>query len=163
MSFNDYKIRQFFRLSFTSQYNTDIAEPLRINNAFGLQDFIQDSIQGNQRLTLRSETVIFTPGKIFGFSFAPFLTGDFSYLKPTERSITQSNFYYGLGGGVRTRNENLVFGTIELKAIYFPRKIWNENQFKIGISTNLRFRYNSSYVGTPDFVQNNSDIRNDIF
>lgn len=160
---NRLKIRQFMRLSFTSQFNNYIAEPLRINNAFGLQDFRQDSIQAKRRLTLRSETVFFAPGKFFGFSYAPFLTGDFSLIAPTKQSIDQSQFYYGIGGGIRTRNENLVFGTIELKAIYFPRKIRWENQFKIGITTNLRFRYNSSYVGTPAFIQNNSDIRNDIF
>lgn len=157
------KIRQFMRLSYTSQFNTSIAEPLRINNAFGLQDFRQDSIQAKRRLTLRSETVFFAPGKVFGFSYAPFLTGDFSLLEPTLESIDPSHFYYGIGGGIRTRNENLVFGTIELKAIYFPRKIIGQSQFKIGITTNLRFRYNSSYVSAPDFVQNNNDIRNDIF
>ncbi|WP_139188079.1 BamA/TamA family outer membrane protein [Arachidicoccus rhizosphaerae] len=157
------KVRQFMRMSYSSQFNTAIAEPLRINNAFGLQDFRQDSIQAKRRLTLRSETIFFSPGKVFGFSFAPFLTGDFSLIEPTKQSIDPSHFYYGLGGGIRTRNENLVFGTIELKAIYFPRKIYGQNQFKIGLTTNLRFRYNSSYVSAPEFVQVNNDIRNDIF
>ena len=158
------KIRQFMRLSYTSQFNTYIAEPLRINNAFGLQEFRQDSIQAKRRLTLRSETVFFSPGKLFGFSFAPFLTGDFSLIEPTKLSFAPiHHFYYGLGGGIRTRNENLVFGTIELKAIYFPRKVYGESQFKIGLTTNLRFRYNSSYVSAPEFVQYNNDIRNDIF
>lgn len=164
MLFRRLKIRQFMRISYTSQFNTAIGEPLRINsNVFGLQDFRQDSIQAKRRLTLRSETVFFAPGKVFGFSFAPFLTGDFSLLEPTVESIDPSKFYYGLGGGIRTRNENLVFGTIELKGIFFPRKIVGESRFKIGITTNLRFRYNSSYVSTPDFIQNNNDVRNDIF
>lgn len=163
MVWNNLKIRQFMRLSYTSQFNTYVAEPLRINNTFGLQDFIQDSIQGNERTTLRSETVFYTPGKVFGFSFAPFLTGDLSYLPPTTKSINQSSFFYGIGGGLRTRNENLVFGTIELKAIYFPKRIPGQHQFKVGITTNLRFRYNSSYVSEPSLIQYNSDIRNDIF
>ena len=161
--FKQLKVRQFMRLSYTTQFNTAIAEPLRINNAFGLQDFRQDSIQAKRRLTLRSETIFFAPGKLFGFSFAPFLTGDFSLIEPTKQSIDPSHFYYGLGGGIRTRNENLVFGTIELKAIYFPRKIYGQSSFKIGLTTNLRFRYNSSYVSAPEFVQVNNDIRNDIF
>lgn len=163
MVWNKLKIRQFMRLSYTTQFNSNVGEPLRINNAFGLQDFIQDSIQGHQRTTLRSETVFYTPGKIFGFSFAPFLTGDFSYLPPTSQSIDKSSFFYGIGGGLRTRNENLVFGTIELKAIYFPKRIPGQHQFKVGITTNLRFRYNSNYVSAPELIQSNSDSRNDIF
>ncbi|ANI90600.1 hypothetical protein A9P82_03965 [Arachidicoccus ginsenosidimutans] len=160
---NNVKIRQFMRLSYTGQFSTFAAEPLRINNAFGLENFRQDSVQGNQRLTLRSQTIFFGPGKVFGFAYAPFLTGDLSYLKATQKSIDHSPFYYSIGGGLRVRNENLVFGTIELKGVFLPRKIAGENRFKIGISTNLRFRYNSSYVSPPALLEYNGDVSNDIF
>ncbi|HEY0299420.1 MAG TPA: hypothetical protein VGB84_09400 [Arachidicoccus sp.] len=159
----DFKIRQFMRLSYTGQFASYVQEPLRINNDFGLEQYKNDSIQGSQRLTLRSQTAIYCNGKFLGFAFAPFLTGDLSYLKTTRTSLLQSSWYYSIGGGLRLRNENLVFGTIELRGLYFPGKIAGENRFKIGLSTNLRFRYNSSYVNPPTLLEYNSDSNNDIF
>ncbi|MDE1191687.1 MAG: hypothetical protein PW786_06070 [Arachidicoccus sp.] len=160
-----FKVRQFMRLSYTGQFNRYIAEPLRINNDFGLEGFKNDSIQGTRRLTLRSQTVMYMPGKLLGFAFAPFLTGDISYIKQTKISSAfyNSSVYYSIGGGIRLRNENLVFGTIELKGLYFPRSIAGENRFKIGITTDIRFRYNSSYVSLPSLPEYNSDVNNDIF
>lgn len=161
----DFKVRQFMRLSYTGQYASYIAEPLRINNNFGLEGFRNDSIQGTHRATLRSQTVFYCPRKFLGFAFAPFLTGDVSYIKQTKQSAVffPSSVYYSIGGGLRVRNENLVFGTIELKGLYFPKSVAGENRFKIGITTDLRFRYNSSYVSPPSLLEYNSDVNNDIF
>jgi hypothetical protein len=68
-----------------------------------------------------------------------------------------------LGAGLRTRNENFVFGTIELRFIYFPRTVPGNNAFKITITTNLNFRFNSTYVTEPDIVQSNTDNNNGIY
>lgn len=161
----NFKVRQFMRLSYTGQFSPYVEEPLRINNNFGLESFRNDSIQGTQRATLRSQTVFYCPGKILGFGFAPFLTSDISYIRQTKMSsmFFKSSVYYSIGGGLRMRNENLVFGTIELKGLYFPRSVAGENRFKIGITTDIRFRYNASYVTPPSLLEYNSDINNDIF
>jgi len=158
-----YKIRQFIRFSYTGQFNTYAQEPLRISNPFGLEYFNRDSVQGTQRITLRSQTVIFCRGKILGFAFAPYLSGDISYLTTTVQSMAQRPWYYNVGGGVRVRNENLVFGTIDLHAMYYPRKIATMRRFVIGVSSNLRFRYNSNYVTAPELLEYNSDVNDDIF
>lgn len=69
-------------------------------------------------------------------------------------------FIFGLGGGLRARNENILFGTIELRFMYFPRKSMQHIAFKLTIDTNLRFRYNNTYVKEPDIIQVNSDNNN---
>ena len=64
---------------------------------------------------------------------------------------------------MRTRNENLVFNTIELRIVYFPRKTMQNNSFKIMLNTGIQFRYNNTYVRQPDVVYLNTDGLNSIY
>ena len=160
---NNLKIRQYLRMSYTRLFNRIGYEPLKINNPFGLRYFNADSVYGNRRASLHTETFFFLKRKLLGFHFAPFTFADISMLAPEGNPLSKSDMYYGIGGGVRTRNENLVFGTIEIRAIYFPRKVLDFNQFKIEINTQLNFRYNSNYVRAPDIIQLNSDYTNSIY
>ena len=63
-----------------------------------------------------------------------------------------TDLFTAVGGGVRTRNENLVFGTIELKGFYFPRLNGNMRDWKIEVNSNIRFRFKSSFIRRPDFI-----------
>lgn len=156
------KIREYLRFSYTRLINRITTEPLRIDNQFGLQSFSSDSALGNQRLSLYAETFMFTNYKLFGFRMAPFAFTDISWLSSRQgRGLT--GFYSGLGGGVRTRNENLIFGTMELRFIYFPTRAEKYNGFKISFNSNIRFRYSTRYVKAPDIIQVNSDDSNNSY
>jgi hypothetical protein len=78
-----------------------------------------------------------------------------SYIKLIGEAVDKGSIYTALGLGCRTRNENLVFGTIELKAYYYPRTISNMTPLNVSLTTGLRFRYNSQLIRRPDFVQMN--------
>jgi hypothetical protein len=104
------------------------------------------------RATMRGETVFFNMNKFWGFRMAPFLFTDLCVIRPINLPTSKSELYSALGAGVRTRNENLVFGTIELKGYYFPRPIDGMRGFKVEVNTNIRFKYNSTFVRKPDFV-----------
>jgi hypothetical protein len=156
------KIRQYINLSFAKQFNRLGLDPLYISNSFGVRYFNTAAVYGEQRFSLYSETFLFLKAKIFGFKFSPFTFGNISLLTPEEQSFSKSDAYYGLGGGLRTRNENLVFGTIELRFAYFPRKI-DQQSFKLTLQASIRFKYNTNYVKAPDIVQLNSDINNDVY
>lgn len=161
-SFKNIKIRQYLRFSYTQQFNRIGLDPLFIYNDFGLRYFNTDSASGDQRISLHTETFFFLKYKLLGYKFAPFAFGDIVLLKPEHENFAKSALYYGLGGGLRIRNENIVFGTVEVRFIYFPRKSQQSNVFKILINTNIRFRYNSNYVKPPDIIQLNSDPDNNI-
>ncbi|WP_245975171.1 BamA/TamA family outer membrane protein [Deminuibacter soli] len=161
--YNNVKIRQYVRLSYTRLFNRTTFDPLKINNPFGLRFFPSDSIAGDRRLSLHSETSFFLKYKLLGFQFAPFVYGDASLLTPERTPIKKSDLYYGIGGGVRTRNNNLVFNTFELRFIYFPRRVDNVQTFKISINSDIRFRFNNTYLRPPDIVQLNSDNGNYIY
>ncbi|MFT4204653.1 MAG: hypothetical protein QM610_12180 [Chitinophagaceae bacterium] len=160
----DTKIRQVVRVSYSEIFNTVTTYPLRINNSqFGLSAFSTDSVFGSRRLSLHSETRFFTPYKMLGFVLAPYLSGDLSCVTPMKGAFERSSLYYGIGPGLRMRNENLVFGTIELRTMYFPRNVPNQNSFKVGIKANLRFRFNTNYVNKPDIYDLNNDPNGTIY
>jgi hypothetical protein len=161
--FNRLKIRQYLNFSYTRQYNRIGIDPLTINNVFGLRYFSGDSTFGNQRITLHSETTFFLNPRILGFKFAPFAFGDVSLLSPENETFNKSNVFEGIGAGIRTRNENLVFNTIELRLAYFPRKTEQNQSFKVMLNTGIQFRYNSTYVKAPDIVFLNNDGLNSIY
>ena len=159
----DLKIRQYLRFSYTRQFNRIGLDPLSINNVFGLQYISFDSASGQQRISLHTETIFFLKYRVWGFKFAPFASADIAAITPENTISANSGLYYGLGGGIRTRNENLLFGTIELRFMYFPRKSEQHKGFKITLNSNLHFRYNNSYVKAPDITQFNSDYNNNIY
>jgi hypothetical protein len=157
MFLNSTKVRQYINVSYTNLYNRVTYAPLGINNYFGPRGFLSDSAFGSRRFTLQLETEFFLKYKLFGFQFAPFPYGDISFIKPENSSPnTQIGFYSSLGGGVRARNENLVFETIELRAYFFPVAPNNMKGFKIIINSNIRYRYSSNYITAPDLVQLNA-------
>ena len=156
-------VRQYLRFSATRQFNRVTLDPLRIDNPFGIRYFSSDSISGERRLSMHSETFFFLKYKFFGFKFAPFLFGDAALLTPDDKTLRKSELYYFIGGGIRTRNENFVFGTIEFRGVYYPKTLPYTNQFKIMINTGLNFRYNSTYIKAPGLIQVNNDDNNSIF
>jgi len=162
-TFSSLKLRQYVNFSYTRQFNRLGIDPLTINNVFGLRYFSGDSTFGVQRFTLHSETTLYLRYRLLGFKFAPFAFGDLSLLTPETGTFQKSSLYHGIGAGVRTRNENLVFNTIELRMVYFPRKTMQNNSFKIMLNTGIQFRYNNTYVRQPDVVYLNTDGLNSIY
>ena len=92
-----------------------------------------------------------------GFHFAPFVFADMAMIAPQHAELMNQKPYFGLGGGVRTRNENLIFGTVELRMFYFPRIPQEEDisKFRITLSSNLRVKYSSSFVKKPTLIRYN--------
>lgn len=157
MFWNTTKIRQYFNLSYTHLYNRVTYPQLRIDNTYGLRGFLSDSAYGTRRLSMQLETEFYLKRKILGFKFAPFPYADLTLITPEVGPYTNSKLYTSLGGGVRARNENLIFQTIEVRAYYFPIAPSSMLGFKIIVTDNVRFRYSSNYVTAPDVVQLNRE------
>ena len=148
--------RNFVNFSFTRIYNkTDLSQPLVLQSEFGIPAFNDVSIRANMRTVAKAETVFFNMQKFMGFRFAPFAFTEFALLKEIDQPTSKSNGYTAIGGGIRTRNENLVFGTIELKGYCFPRTIGDMKNYRIELSTKLQFKFNSNFVNKPDFIRYN--------
>lgn len=145
--------RQFYSLFVTRQLNTTPSrQPLFLNSAFGLPYFENGTINADFRATAKTEAVFYNLHKFWGFRMAPFIFTDMCLIKQTDDAFTKSDLYTAIGAGIRTRNESLVFGTLELKAFYFPRVVGEMPNFSIQLGSNIRFRYNNVLVKKPDFI-----------
>jgi hypothetical protein len=144
--------RTFINTGVTAQVNPFLNEPLFLNSDYGFRYFNNGSINADLRVTLKTESVFYNTRKLLGFRFAPFIFGDIILLKPTKLGINKIDLYSAVGGGIRTRNENLVFGTIELKGYYFPRVNGDMRGWKVELKSEIRFRYISSFISRPNFI-----------
>ena len=145
-------VRRSLDLDFTYVFNQRTNTLLDINNSFGIEGFVADSLLGTKRLHGRYEMVFYTKWKLLGFKMAPILLTDLAFIAPQGKLIFYDYPYLGLGAGIRTRNENLVFGTIELKCLYYPRTVEDMSHFKVRLTSNLRIKYSGSFVKPPSFI-----------
>ena len=148
-------IRHFINTSFTQLINTSLNETLRIGSDYGIPNLSNPFVIASTRANFSCETVLYNTWKLVGFSFAPFSYVNLAYLKPIGAPLSLGDLYTAIGGGLRSRNENLVFGTMELKVLYYPRLTGTSNQWNITLNTDIRFRYNSQLIKRPDFINVN--------
>ncbi len=142
-------------VSYSRQINRLLNEPLFIESVYGLPYYRNKIFEADMRATIKFESVFFNLHKIAGFRLAPFIFSDLSFLTPVNESFGKSRGFPALGGGLRTRNENLIFGTIELRGYVFPRVMDGMQNWKVELSTKLQFKYNSNFIRRPEFVSLN--------
>jgi len=112
--------RQFFKLRYVHGINRFDQEMLRMKNRYGIRGFYSDIPKGQQRLVLSSETVLFHRKSYMNFKFAFFGFVDLGIIGPSGKLIFNEDYYAGIGGGIRLRNENLIFRTIQLRLAFYP-------------------------------------------
>jgi hypothetical protein len=135
-------------------FNQDVKQGITINDSNGLLGFKPDSLVGNQRLTYSQEELIFTPWKVLGFRLAIVARADFSLIQRTGGLFESQNFFSGFSLGLRTRNENLVFNTMEMRLFFYPKTVEGINPYLFKINSNFRIRYPTNLVNKPATVFN---------
>jgi hypothetical protein len=148
---NRWKQRLFFNASAAKQLNPLMDEPLYLESPYGLPGYNNEWVPGHLRLSVKMESVFFSPLSVFYFRFAPFVFGNLAYFKAAYAKRTVPM----IGGGIRCRNESLVLGTIELKGTYFLKEDLTGTKYSLGIRSNLRYKYNQNFIRKPQFVEVN--------
>jgi len=155
-TYNRFKQRNFLTLGITRQFNTKLNEPLFLDSRYGLYEFSNDSLfAGNLRATLKAESVFFTNWSLIGFKFALFVFANGAYLSGPAPEQYGKKFFPSVGGGLRTRNESLIFGTLEFRGFYYPTGNFYQEHFRFEFTGNLKFKYNQQQIRKPDFVNFN--------
>ena len=152
---NGYGYRQIINLSFTQTLKNKYNEALRINSIYGIPQLNREQIKGGTRISSNWETVFYNNRAIWGFKSAPFVFGNLTYIRTMGDPILKGDIYSSVGSGMRIRNENLIFGTIELKGFYFPRTNQQLSPWNFSLITNLRYKYNSNIIEKPNYVEIN--------
>jgi hypothetical protein len=119
-TFGNFRMRNFVYLNYTRGFGRYTNENLRFSTENGFSGFRNDSINGNQRLSLSLESVLFSPVNIYGFRFAFFGFADFAFLSGITEGINHGFTLSSIGIGMRIRNDNLIFNTIQIRVAFFP-------------------------------------------
>lgn len=147
------KFRGFFSAEYTQIFNRRVADWIGITNKY-IAGFSSDTLNADSRLALSLQTVLYTPRAILGFRMAPFAQIDMVSVR-CDACEFPKNTYWGLSAGLRTRNENLIFGTIELKATYIPEDEYGESKFVFGFKQNLRVKNTGTFATEPTLIRYN--------
>lgn len=149
---HNWRQRFFINFDVAKEIKPILNEPLFINSKYGISEYGNLDQGGTFRGVIKGESVFFSPWSVASFRFAPFVFSNIAVFSPYN---SNTRLFTSIGGGLRTNNESLVFGTIELKAYFFPQKNLANDRYRFDISTNLRFKYRSQFVQRPDFIEIN--------
>lgn len=112
--------RQFIRLNYTVGIQRFEIEDLMLRNNIGIRGFGSRIANGKQRITLNVENVFFYKKAILNFQTALFYFLDAGIVGPANKSIFNEDYFAGVGVGLRIRNENLIFKTLQIRISLYP-------------------------------------------
>ncbi|MDL5048732.1 hypothetical protein QQ054_22220 [Oscillatoria amoena NRMC-F 0135] len=145
-----YKMRNYVSVAYTQLFNRVVYDWVEINRK-EIPGFRSDSLAADKRLAIHMESAVYTPWSLLGFRFAPFVAVDMVQVGCIY-CIEPTDLYWGLSSGIRTRNENLIFGTMELKFTYIPYDEYGDSKFVFGFKQNLRVKNSGSFVRKPTLI-----------
>lgn len=149
---NRTNFRQFFRLSYTLGINRFDNEFVNINDREGIRGLSYTFLRGTRKLALSSETVAFTPLYFVGFRFAPFLFLDFAVVNNETSKLLKNTLFQGYGMGIRLRNENLAFNTIQIRFAWYPTVPPDNSQFGINLTGQNPLGIRDFQTGRPSVI-----------
>jgi hypothetical protein len=124
------RIRTFMNLSYTRGFNRYTDECLYFRDDALIRGFRNDSLDGDTRLAISLEPVIFLPRPVIGFRFALFAFADAGVL--AKEGFIEGGYQTiaALGAGVRIRNDQLVLNTLQIRFTWYPyTPPWSEESW----------------------------------
>ena len=112
--------RQFVKLNYTLGINRFEIENLLLRNSSGIRGFGSHIATGKQRIILNVENIFFQKKSILNFQTALFYFLDIGIVGPATQSIFNRDYFSGVGIGLRIRNENLIFRTLQIRLSFYP-------------------------------------------
>ncbi len=147
--------RHIFNISIAQTLQNKFNEALLIYSNYGIPQLNKEQIKGGTRISGNWESVLYSAKTIYGFKSSPFVFANITYIKAIDEFKKNGGIFTAVGTGTRIRNENLIFGTIELKCFYLPRTDLQVSPWNFSFITNLKYKYNSTIIHKPDFVEIN--------
>ncbi|RAJ10935.1 hypothetical protein LX64_00542 [Chitinophaga skermanii] len=145
-------LRQFGRIDYLGNPNNYFYRPLNINRENGLTGYVRTTINGYQRLNVQSETVWYSPLRVYGFKFNFFLSLQASQLNYEKTNLLSNPIYSGFGVGVRIRNENLSINTLQLAAYAYPNAAPGMQGVWFQLTTVSDLRFDIFALKIPQFI-----------
>jgi hypothetical protein len=145
-------VRHQSLFGYAALVNQTVKRGIDIRDVNGILGFMPDSLVGFQRAKISQETTVFMAWKILGFRIAPVGRIDLALIKLGKSLLALQNLYSGYSIGLRARNENLIFNTIEARLFYYPKTVERVDHFRLNITMNFRIKYPTNLVNKPSTV-----------
>ncbi len=115
-----YNYRLFTKINYKTGINRFEDEFIQFENNTNIRGLTSQNMKGSQLFNIKFETVCYSPHYFLGFRFLYYLFVDGGLINFKNKLLINNPVYSGFGAGIRIRNENLVFNTIELRFSYYP-------------------------------------------
>ncbi len=145
-------IRHQIETGYSWLFNQRVKRGMDINDINGITGFMPISLVGTHRLTLAEEVVMYTPWRLFGFRIAPVMRIDLAMINQVSPLLRKENFFAGISMGVKARNENLIFNTIEARVYFYPNTVESISHVGFNLTTHIRLKYPTNLVSPPATV-----------
>lgn len=144
------KTRTVVSVGYVALFNRTLFDFVNIKPT-DLQGLVLSTSNGRQKLQGKVESSLYTNWKVLGFRMAPFLGADIVVFN-CQQCEAETQLASAVSSGIRLRNENLIFGTIEIRLIYFPSTDFGGSNFGLQLNENLRIRNTDLLVRPPSLI-----------
>lgn len=147
----DSKLRALVTIGNVRLINNQVNELITANRV-DLQRVSLSMPAGQNKTTLNAEVVLYTKFEILGIRFAPIAGASYVLMNCNtciNRQVNAAIIY----AGFRARNENLIFGTIEVKAAYGTSTFSPGGKLSLQFRQNLRVKSSYNYIRPPMLVK----------
>jgi len=148
-----FKLRNFVNINYVHGTERFSDEYINFKRERGFAGFKNDTIRGSQRLSVGLESALFLPSDFLGFRLVVYAFADAGLLSGTSTFATDNFTLTSLGLGVRIRNDNLLFKTIQLRFTYFPNIPEFSKINHIVVSGEQLLRHQNFVPGRPAVIQ----------
>lgn len=110
------------------------------------------SQQGNDRLNIKTETVVFTPIYMLGFRCAFYTVGELALITKSPGKLLSASPVPAFEIGIKVRNEHLVFSTFKIGFTWFPVANDKNQHFLFSISDQETTGLQLLNIQAPAFI-----------
>jgi hypothetical protein len=147
-----FKSRNFITIDYSRGIGRYSDENLRFMENNGFTGFRNDSITGTQRFRVSLESVFFSPANYHGFRFAIFGFSDLGFLYSSDQVLGHGITLLSLGLGLRVRNDNLLFNTLQIRLAFFPNPPMYSRINNLTVSGEQLLKPNNFDAGKPEII-----------
>lgn len=144
--------RLFTRFYSFNGTNLSIPQTETLNGQNRIRNLSGNQIRGDRLFSLSNEYVVYQPWYFYGFRFATYAHTGLGFVEETRSLSPYHKTYFNFGGGMRVRNESLVFDTFEIRGSYYPVPPPEGNNFTFHFTISAQSFFRSPSIQKPEIV-----------
>ncbi len=144
------KIRSFIDFTYLKGFNRLPFEYTYLKESKqGITGLSSTLLRGKEKFVVKTENVYFKKRRFWGFQFAFFTFTDVGFIGDGNSIIFSNKAYVTFGGGLRIRNDNLVFKTIQIRFAYMPNLPPDITPYSIDMKGETTSNFKDFYPDIP--------------